>query len=329
MIGHKIAQVLESKNNIIGTSRKRIEPINIGLKNSKIIFKNFTVDTDFNFLNNLMPDIIINCVGITTRRINNTNMSQLEFFISKLPHILGDWVINNMRRLIHLSTDCVFSGKTGNYTDNSFHDATDLYGKSKSLGEVNNKNTLTIRTSLIGREIFNFTELFEWFHSNNGGKVSGYDNVIYSGITTIRLGKLLEVIINDFPNLSGIYNISSDVEVICDIKALSQVIDNLIENSVKYGVSEECNEIIINMKDQGSKVRFEIEDRGQGIPADQRERVFERFFRIQNNNTSVKEGTGLGLSIVKNLVNLMGGSVGNEKAYPAGTIFWFTLNKKN
>lgn len=210
MIGHKIAQVLESKNNIIGTSRKRIEPINIGLKNSKIIFKNFTVDTDFNFLNNLMPDIIINCVGITTRRINNTNMSQLEFVNSKLPHILGDWVINNKRRLIHLSTDCVFSGKTGNYTDNSFHDATDLYGKSKSLGEVNNKNTLTIRTSLIGREIFNFTELFEWFHSNNGGKVSGYDNVIYSGITTIRLGKLLEEIINDFPNLSGIYNISSE-----------------------------------------------------------------------------------------------------------------------
>ena len=110
---------------------------------------------------------------------------------------------------------------------------------------------------------------------------------------------------------------------------MSQVIDNLIENSVKYGISEESNEIIINMKDQGSKVRFEIEDRGQGIPADQRERVFERFFRIQNNNTSLKEGTGLGLSIVKNLVNLMGGSVGNEKAYPAGTIFWFTLNKKN
>ena len=210
MIGHKIAQVLESKNEIIGTSRKSIEPINIGLKNSKIIFKNFTVDTDFNFLNNLMPDIIINCVGITTRRINNINISQLEFINSKLPHILGDWAINNKRRLIHLSTDCVFSGKTGNYIDNSFHDATDLYGKSKSLGEVNNKNTLTIRTSLIGREIFNFTELFEWFHSNNGGKVSGYDNVIYSGITTIRLGKLLEKIINDFPNLSGIYNFSSE-----------------------------------------------------------------------------------------------------------------------
>ena len=157
-----------------------------------------------------MPDIIINCVGITTRRINNINISQLEFINSKLPHILGDWAINNKRRLIHLSTDCVFSGKTGIYRDNSSHDATDLYGKSKSLGEVNNKNTLTIRTSLIGREIFNFTELFEWFHSNNGGKVSGYDNVIYSGITTIRLGKLLEKIINDFPNLSGIYNFSSE-----------------------------------------------------------------------------------------------------------------------
>ena len=119
------------------------------------------------------------------------------------------------------------------------------------------------------------------------------------------------------------------INVTADQEKIHQVLTNLIENSVKYGISQECNEIIINMKDQGSKVRFEIEDRGQGIPADQRERVFERFFRIQNNNTSLKEGTGLGLSIVKNLVNLMGGSVGNEKAYPEGTIFWFTLNKKN
>ena len=149
-----------------------------------------------------------------------------------------------------------------------------------------------------------------------------------NGVSDIFKNSINTVISNN-PDVKIINNISSDVEVICDVKALSQVIDNLIENSVKYGVSQECNEIIINMKDQGSKVRFEIEDRGQGIPADQRERVFERFFRIQNNNTSLKEGTGLGLSIVKNLVNLMGGSVGNEKAYPEGTIFWFTLNKKN
>ena len=136
-------------------------------------------------------------------------------------------------------------------------------------------------------------------------------------------------VLSNNPNVKIVNNITSDIKVICDIKALSQVIDNLIENSVKYGITGESNEIIINMKDQGSKVRFEIEDHGQGIPADQRERVFERFFRIQNNNTSLKEGTGLGLSIVKNLVNLMGGSVGNEKAYPEGTIFWFTLNKRN
>jgi two-component system phosphate regulon sensor histidine kinase PhoR len=136
-------------------------------------------------------------------------------------------------------------------------------------------------------------------------------------------------VLSNNPDVKIINNISSDIKVICDIKALVQVIDNLIENSVKYGITEENNEIIINMKDQGSKVRFEIEDHGQGIPTDQRERVFERFFRIQDNNTSSKEGTGLGLSIVKNLVNLMGGSVGNEKAYPEGTIFWFTLNKKN
>ena len=78
-----------------------------------------------------------------------------------------------------------------------------------------------------------------------------------------------------------INNISSDIKVICDIKSLCQVIDNILENAVKYGITEESNEIIINTKDQGSKVRFEIEDHGQGIPADQRERVFERFLEFK------------------------------------------------
>ena len=149
-----------------------------------------------------------------------------------------------------------------------------------------------------------------------------------NGVSDIFETSINSVLSNN-PEVKIINNISSDIKVICDIKALSQVIDNLIENSLKYGITEESNEIIINMKDQGSKARFEIEDHGEGIPLDQRERVFERFFRIQNSNTSLKEGTGLGLSIVKNLINLMGGSVGNEKAYPEGTIFWFTLNKKN
>ena len=149
-----------------------------------------------------------------------------------------------------------------------------------------------------------------------------------NGVSDIFETSINSVLSNN-PDVKIINNISLDTEVICDIKALSQVIDNLIENAIKYGITVDSNQIFINMKDQGSKVRFEIEDHGQGIPADQRERVFERFLRIQNNNSSLKEGTGLGLSIVKNLVNLMGGSVGNEKAYPEGTIFWFTLNKKN
>jgi two-component system phosphate regulon sensor histidine kinase PhoR len=148
-----------------------------------------------------------------------------------------------------------------------------------------------------------------------------------NGVSDIFETSINSVLSNN-PDVKIINNISLDTEVICDIKALSQVIDNLIENAIKYGITVDSNQIFINMKDQGSKVRFEIEDHGQGIPADQRERVFERFLRIQNNNSSLKEGTGLGLSIVKNLVNLMGGSVGNEKAYPEGTIFWFTLNKK-
>jgi len=209
MIGHKIAQLLEQENNLFGTTRKKISPIKIGLKTSKLIEKDFDKNQSLSFLDNINPDIIINCVGITTRRINNNNISNLDFINSRLPHYLNKWTEKNDKRLIHFSTDCVYSGKTGMYTERDNPDAIDLYGKSKAIGEINNTKALTIRTSLIGREVYNHTELFEWLYKNKSGKVYGYENVHYSGLTTIRMSKILEKIINYYPDLQGIFNISS------------------------------------------------------------------------------------------------------------------------
>ena len=130
----------------------------------------------------------------------------------------------------------------------------------------------------------------------------------------------------NFSKISFKRDLKGSKRVLIDEYAFKQVITNLIENAIKYGSSEKGVEIKIKSRDLGSQIRFEIEDKGDGIPSEMREKVFERFFRLQTKKTSANIGVGLGLAIVKNLINLMGGSVGNEAAYPKGTTFWFTLN---
>jgi len=209
MIGHKIAQVLAINNEVTGTSRKQISSRDLGITNATILNKDFVIDNSLDFISEIMPDVIINCVGITTRRINELNIDHLSFINSTLPKLINDWSIGNSIKMIHMSTDCVFSGKSGNYLDDDIPDATDSYGSSKAIGEINNNRTLTLRSSMVGREIYNHTELFEWLIKNNNGKIEGYDNVIYSGITTIRMAKVIDFILNKNLNLSGIYNIGS------------------------------------------------------------------------------------------------------------------------
>tara|TARA_B100000965_G_scaffold83037_1_gene66774 strand:+ start:606 stop:1478 length:873 start_codon:yes stop_codon:yes gene_type:complete len=209
MIGHKIAQVLAINNEVTGTSRKEISSSDLGIKRATILNKDFIIDKSLDFISDIMPDVIINCVGITTRRINESNTNHLSLINSDLPKLINDWSMNNSIKMIHMSTDCVFSGKSGNYLDDDIPDAEDIYGYSKSIGEINNNKTLTLRSSMIGREIYNHTELFEWLIKNKNGKIEGYDNVIYSGITTIRMAKIIDFILKENLNLSGIYNISS------------------------------------------------------------------------------------------------------------------------
>ncbi len=113
-------------------------------------------------------------------------------------------------RLIHISTDCVFSGEEGGYTEGSLADATDVYGKTKYLGEVTGNNVLTIRTSIIGRELVRSRGLLEWFISNRGGTVNGYDNAIFSGFPTVTFAGIIKDIILNHPELNGLYHVASN-----------------------------------------------------------------------------------------------------------------------
>tara|TARA_B100001109_G_C18862091_1_gene474594 strand:- start:2012 stop:2881 length:870 start_codon:yes stop_codon:yes gene_type:complete len=209
MIGHKIAQSLNNDFELILSSRKNISPSSIGIKDGNMLLHDLTNNSIDSFLNKTFPDLIINCAGITTRRGIEDNIQNTIFLNSHLPHKLDNWANLNSKKLIHFSTDCVFSGNRGDYLDNDFADAEDIYGKTKAAGEVNTPNTLTLRCSMIGRELYNFTELFEWLVENKNKNIDGYSKVLYSGITTVRMGKIISKIIKQNFNLTGIYNISS------------------------------------------------------------------------------------------------------------------------
>ena len=209
MIGHKIAQSIQNNYELIGTSRKDIKNQDIGLNQGKIVKYDFLKHNLESLLKNVSPSVIINCVGITPRRGINESIKNFELLNSKLPHFIDNWTKLNKSKLIHFSTDCVYSGDKGNYYEDSDTDAKDTYGITKAKGEINNNDSLTLRSSMIGRELFNFTELFEWLYSMREKSVEGYSNVIFSGITTVRMGKIINKILKNNLSLSGLFNISS------------------------------------------------------------------------------------------------------------------------
>ena len=246
MIGHKIAQSLEDFELILA-SRKSISLKSIGIIKGKMVQHNLITDSLDLLLDSTTPDIIINCAGITTRRGVEDNIVNTRLLNSELPHKLDSWANLNSKKLIHFSTDCIFSGNRGNYLDNDFADADDIYGKSKALGEVDSPNTLTLRCSMIGRELYNFTELFEWLKKNKNTKIEGYSNTFYSGITTVRMGIILNQILNKNLNRSGIYNISSTPISKFDLLTkLSNAFNLNVE--VKQNTNNKSNKVLISEK---------------------------------------------------------------------------------
>jgi dTDP-4-dehydrorhamnose reductase len=182
------------------------------LFNSRRVINSVDV-TDFLELTGAMkcvrPDFILNCIGVTKRREEANEAIHAITLNALLPHKLVEWGKNNSAKIINFSTDCVFDGEHGNYTEKSPTNATDLYGKTKALGEIKDNNALTLRSSFIGTELGEGTELLEWFLSQTG-IVKGFKNAIYSGLTTLELSRIIENIVVRHPGANGIYNISSD-----------------------------------------------------------------------------------------------------------------------
>ncbi|MBA3044799.1 MAG: SDR family oxidoreductase [Euryarchaeota archaeon] len=209
MLGHKLVQVLAREHEILGTCRE-VREINMISKDR--IMKDVMVN-DFQSIitaiDSVKPDVVINCIGLIKQLKEADELTTSLEINSLFPQKLA--LACNARgiRLIHFSTDCVFSGTQGMYKETDIPDATDAYGQSKFLGEVKGENCLTIRSSIIGRELGTQNGLLEWFIGNRGKTVHGYRKAIYSGFTTLEMGNIVNKIIVDYPALSGVWQIAS------------------------------------------------------------------------------------------------------------------------
>lgn len=154
------------------------------------------------------PEVVVNATGIIKHRTGpDVTLSSLEVN-AVFPHRLRVLCQEIGARLIHISTDCVFSGHRGEYTESDRIDAEDVYGLSKYLGEVSGPRTLTLRTSLIGLELWRKTGLVEWFLAQRG-RVRGFSRAIFSGLTTIELARAIERLAVEHPDLSGVWHVAS------------------------------------------------------------------------------------------------------------------------
>ncbi len=155
------------------------------------------------------PNLIINCIGVIKQKILSLEEKNIFYINSIFPHEV--YKISNMinSKIIHFSTDCVFDGKKGNYTENSLPNAEDIYGFSKALGELDFNNSLTIRTSIIGHELQSKNSLLEWFLQLNQKKCYGFTDAYFSGLTTIEIFNFLEKFILKNKKINGIYHLSA------------------------------------------------------------------------------------------------------------------------
>ncbi|PKB21995.1 dTDP-4-dehydrorhamnose reductase family protein [Janthinobacterium sp. 64] len=156
----------------------------------------------------VQPDVVINCIGLVKQLAESNDPLQAIPINSLLPHRLARLCAIAGARLVHVSTDCVFAGTRGGYTETDASDATDLYGRSKYLGEVNYEHCITLRTSIIGHELNSANGLVGWFLTQQGS-VKGYTQAIFSGLPTVELAHVIRDIVLPQPQLHGLYHVAS------------------------------------------------------------------------------------------------------------------------
>ena len=213
MLGHKLCQAFSTRFDTHATVRTDdLALARLGLLDQARTVAHVsadTFDTVAAAIASVEPDVVINCIGIVKQASAARDPITSISINSLFPHRLAKLCRSEGVRLIHISTDCVFSGRSGGYTENDVPDPLDLYGRSKLLGEVGDGADLTIRTSIIGRELTGANGLVEWFLGQQAS-ARGFQRAIFSGLTTNALADVLASIVSDHAALSGIRHVAAE-----------------------------------------------------------------------------------------------------------------------
>ena len=214
MLGHKLLQHFQSAHSARVTLRQDLTAYeHFALFNPRNAYAGVDVrssDRIQEVLADFRPEVVINAIGIVKQRAEaKESIPSLEIN-ALFPHRLAVMCKAVGARLIHMSTDCVFSGRKGHYTEHDSSDAEDLYGRTKFLGELYEPYCITLRTSIIGRELSRKSGLVEWFLAQKGGRCRGFSRALFSGLTTQALAEVMTDLIEKYPRISGLYHVSGE-----------------------------------------------------------------------------------------------------------------------
>jgi dTDP-4-dehydrorhamnose reductase len=211
MLGHKLWQTAAPRLDTWATLRDEGRSLPATFDRSRIVSGVHAeqMDTVTRAFARVRPDVVVNCLGIVKQRAGAADPLVALTVNSVFPHRLAALCGAAGARLIHISTDCVFSGQRGGYLETDTPDATDVYGRTKHLGEVSGPGCLTLRTSIIGRELASSHGLVEWFLGRRG-TIPGYTHAVFSGLTTAELSRVILGVIERSPELTGVYHVATE-----------------------------------------------------------------------------------------------------------------------
>lgn len=279
MLGYSIFSNLSESSglDVFGTVRS-IEGLEKYFPSSDRILNNVDIkefETLESALQQVNPDVVINCIGLIKQHDVSKQHVEAVDINALLPHKIAQLCSSIGAKLIHFSTDCVFDGQLGNYIESDLPSATDLYGKSKCLGEVDYGNHLTLRTSIIGHELKSTVSLVDWF-LNQEHSVKGFSKAVFSGLPTAYVAKVLQDYVLPNKSLSGLYQLSVDpIDKYSLISKISAVYEKEIE-------IEKYEDFVIDRSLNSSKFR---EDTGFEPPTwDELVRFMHRDFKKRYNN---------------------------------------------
>jgi dTDP-4-dehydrorhamnose reductase len=214
MLGHKILQRLRMDHDVAGTIRESAPDATLRRVLSGIELYPSVQANDLSSIERAVDswkaNVVVNCIGIIKQTKAASDPLTSIAINSLFPHQLAHLTGARNARLIHFSTDCVFSGRRGNYIEDDIPDPVDLYGRSKLLGEVTSPNSLTLRTSIVGRELRGHQGLIDWFLSQRGRRINGFVHALYSGLTTIVMADLIARCVRAHTELEGVWHVSGE-----------------------------------------------------------------------------------------------------------------------